>query len=300
MNANEAEAVKQESEGLSKALTMAQALGAQAGRGVRIEDSDFLVLPKGTELRNVMEFASVPKRPKGGATVRDADSFIEYVKRFHDGHTVVFTPPLPRIPPETFHGSDPDELPIVQGFMNYSKAGSAQWEDLYCNLQPQWSPGWLEWMAINRKFLSQEGFAEFVFDHTADIVEPEAARMLEVAQSMQATITCGFAAATRLKDGQIGFAYKEDMNATAGAKGEIKIPEAVIVRLTPFIGGVSYRVRGELRYRINRNQGSVGWGIVFPGMQEVIDGAWKVLLDKVQEELREEDASIPFFGGEKA
>jgi uncharacterized protein YfdQ (DUF2303 family) len=99
---------------------------------------------------------------------------------------------------------------------------------------------WEQWLALDGKLMGQEQFAEFLEDHLPELLDPAAATMLEIAQSIQAATKAEFQSGTRLSTGERQFAYVENVTAKAGQRGDLTIPETFVVGLVPFEGSEGY------------------------------------------------------------
>ena len=78
--------------------------------------------------------------------------------------------------------------------------------------------------------------------------------MLELAQTFKATKAVKFEQSKRLKSGETKLEYREDIEAKAGARGSLDIPDEIALALAPFERGEAYRVTARLRYRIGDGQ----------------------------------------------
>lgn len=88
-------------------------------------------------------------------------------------------------------------------------------------------------------------------DNAADIRDPDAATMLEIAQTIQGTSKVDWQAGHRLVDGQRRIGYVETNTATAGTKGELAIPTQITLGVQIFDGAsVAHAVTARFRHRI--------------------------------------------------
>lgn len=143
------------------------------------------------------------------------------------------------------------------------------WRDYRVRLALRRSPEWEAWRAVDRKtcdggLLTQETFAEFVEDHLADIVDPTAADMLEMAQTFHATVASNFMQGSRNRDGRRQFIFEEDIDAKAGESGEMVLPGTVRLRLRLFVGGGPVDTTARLRYRLREKKLTLGFKLDQP------------------------------------
>lgn len=126
------------------------------------------------------------------------------------------------------------------------------------------TPEWDLWLSKSGVLMGQTEFAELIEDRAADIVRPEPAVMLELAQSFNATGKVDFQSASYLADGRRALEYRETIEAKAGRTGQIEIPATFDLALRPWWGCDPYRVVARLRYRIEGGALRIGCKLVDP------------------------------------
>ncbi|TMU98069.1 DUF2303 family protein [Streptomyces sp. DASNCL29] len=216
-----------------------------------------------------------PARKTGTTTVRDAESFLTYWGKHHDDATEVY--------------ADGDRLTIT-AILDAHQTDAARWGQHRLHLALRTTDAWQQWAANDGKLLGQEQFAEFIEDHLPELLEPAAATMLEIAQSIQATTKAEFQSGTRLQSGERQLKYVEDTRASAGRKGELTIPETFIVGLVPFEGSEGYKVTARLRYRIGDGQLRIGYKLDRP------DEVRRTAFDDVRKAVAEQLATAVMNG----
>src|SRR6185369_12419611 len=99
--------------------------------------------------------------------------------------------------------ADPDQRTICAVF-NDHRAADAGWRDHRVDFKAEYTPEFDRWLLNNgaSKARGQTEFAEFIEDNLADITEPFAQQLLNVATTIQATSGINFSSAKRLQDGQ--------------------------------------------------------------------------------------------------
>lgn len=219
------------------------------------------VVPAGAtgEVIDLERYLPAPRRERGSVRLQTVDDFVRYVQRHDD-------------PAATTVWVDIDAH-LVVAVLNDHTQEDAQWGDHRATLQLKPTDEWTHWTSRDGKLLAQEDFAEHIEDGLAEIVSPDGATMLEVAQSIQGTTKAEFKAAHRLSNGTIGVQYVEEQTAAAGAKGEIEIPERFELAIAPFLGEEPYRVRARLRYRIRSGDLAIGYRLDRPNdvVRDAID-----------------------------
>lgn len=202
-----------------------------------------------------------PRRKAGTYQVSDVESFLAYYHKHASDSAETWVGDTQIVAVLDAHGDDP------------------RWEEYRLVLQLQHSPEWTRWSNASGKFASQQSFAEFMEDSAADVVQPDAATMLEVAQSLQATIKADFKSAYRTSDGQRAFRYEEQATAKAGAKGELEIPERLTLRLRVFLGQQPIPVTARFRYRLSDD--GLRLGVVLDRVQETLEAARDLVVDQI-------------------
>ncbi len=159
-------------------------------------------------------------------------------------------------------------------------------------LQLQETPEWAFWTGQDGKMVGQEAFAEHIEAGLAEVEQPDAADLLEIAQSFHVKKDASFRSATRLSSGEIQFAYEETLAATAGRKGDLLVPTTFILLLAPFVGETERQVVAKLRYRLSQGVLTLGYKLERP------DKVVRDALDAVAETLAAEFPRV--FVGEPA
>src|SRR4029077_18718642 len=96
-------------------------------------------------------------------------------------------------------------------------------------------------------------FAEFLEDNARDVAADgpvSAADLLEVAQEFHAHTRVNFSKGTRLATGQTQLTYVEDVQATAGSRGEIVIPSEFALAIVPYEACAPAVVPARFRCRL--------------------------------------------------
>lgn len=223
-----------------------------------------MVVPDGYEVTDLEKHLDTPSRARGTATLLDAQSFIDYVKRNHDDDV------------ETALGLYfTAEPPRFTAVFNDHSAALAGWRDFTAIYSAPLSREWKEWTARDgqAKPFTQEDFAFFIEKNLLDVTTPTSAEFLELAQHFQATKAVNFASGMRLGNGQNQLVYEETIAAKAGEKGQLAIPETFQITIPVFEGDAPYQITAKLRYRITEQKLRIWYDLERPH---------KVLEDAVQ------------------
>lgn len=139
---------------------------------------------------------------------------------------------------------------------------------------------------------NQEGFAEHIEGGLEEIVTPDAADMLEIAQSFHAVSAATFRSQKRLASGEQQFQYDEELTATAGKTGNLTVPTTILLAVAPFIGEERYKLTARLRFRLSGGKLTLGYILDRP------DAVVRDALEGVAERLAAEFPRV--FVGEPA
>lgn len=182
------------------------------------------------------------------------------------------------------------EARTIVGVLNGSVKGQAGWNDHRASLELRHTPDWKHWASKDGQLTGQVAFAEHIEEGLDAIVDPPAADMLELAQSFEAKQSVQFRQANRLQDGQRQLVYDEAIDAKAGTKGSIDIPEFFTLGLAPFEGCDPYKIQARLRYRISEGRLTIGYKLVRP--DEVLRATFDDIVATV-----EKATGLTAFGG---
>ncbi|MFE0651381.1 DUF2303 family protein [Streptomyces sp. NPDC059534] len=238
-------------DGIQSVIDIAQ----QAAAPAELELGKFYVLRTSGGVQKVdltgPEHTGIPARKSGSTTVRDATSFHAYFAKHSDDSTEVY--------------ADADRL-AVTAVLDAHTADTARWSGHRLILGLRKTESWAQWLEHDGRLMQQEQFAEFLEDHLPELLEPTAADMLEIAQSIQGATKVEWQNSTRLSSGQRQFTYAETVQAKAGQRGQLTIPETFVIGLVPFEGSEGYKLTARFRYRITKDGGlTLGYRLERPG-----------------------------------
>lgn len=215
----------------------------------------------------IEKYADRPRRKKGIYRVTLADHLREYLAK-HAG-------------PDAEMWGDIDKATIT-AVVNAPGASSPAWSDHRIVLQLRHTDDWKDWTSGDKKMMSQTEFAEFLEQHAPNIVSPDAATMLELAQTFKAATKVDFESSRRVKSGETQLVYRENTEASAGRRGELAIPDAIRLGVQVYEGGVVYALNARFRYRIV--DGALALGYVLERPRDVLRDAFGAICDWVADE----------------
>lgn len=245
---------------------------AAAASGVH-ESGDYMhaIVPKDFKLENISkaveEMQDTPRRFRGTVALKDVASLLAYCadQAAHDTGYLY---------------ADPDKRSITAVF-NDHRGVEPGWRDHRAEFKAEYTPEFEKWLRNDKQPKSQGEFAEFIEDNFADIAEPGAQVLLDIATSLQAKTDINFSSAKRLQNGQVQLQYTEAINATAGANGALEIPKEFALGLRIFKNGGGYKLRARLKYRLNA--GSVKFWYELDRPERAVEDAFNGYVEQVRE-----------------
>jgi uncharacterized protein YfdQ (DUF2303 family) len=242
-------------------------LAMRAGAVQQIEDDGipFYISPKG-EAVSLEAFLSRPPYRKGTVQLGTLDSFVDYVNEFKAADSMLFADP------------DANSLVCIFDFHESGGRGKAGRGVHRATFSPKCTTDWFAWTGANKKTFGQVEFAEFIEDNLRNIVEPTAADMLELAQTIEAKKNVSFNSSTRLSNGQTSLEYVE--NVEARGKGDIAIPNKIVLGLAVYEGGEAFRVDARFRFRLK--EGKISFEYLLDHPDEKRKVAFADLVKKIE------------------
>lgn len=233
-------------------------------------DSTHLLLPPEYSHVDISEAiektAATPRRKKGYTNLTDVNSLLVYC--------------LEQAAEKTgYIYADQKDFSIT-GVFNDARSTTAGWRDHRAIFKAEQTPEFKTWMGMNKKPFGQTEFAEFIEDNFADLQGEDANRLLTVATTIQTSNGINFSSAKRLQDGQTQIMYTEQIDATAGEAGDIKIPKTFALGLRIFQNGEGYKLTARLKFRMN--SGAIKFWFELDRPERAIDDAFADYIEKVR------------------
>lgn len=213
-----------------------------------------------------------PKRKTGTFQLTEHASFSQYVNdhAVADGSTL---------------WGDRDRgqiIAVLNDHATHSLDDEPDWRDHRAVLTLRRTPAWEAWTKASGQMHDQAAFAEFLEDRAGDVVDPDPARLLEVATSIEATTGVAHKSAVRLDSGEVKVRYEETIDARAGQAGDLTIPSRIELALSPYEGMDPYRVTARFRYRLAN--GTLRLGVVLDRPEDVLRAAFADVIAAVETE----------------
>lgn len=270
----------------------------QASRPEEMTYGEIYAVPAadgGIEIVDTDAYAPTPRLATAHRTVTDAASFVGYVNRHRLVGTEVFA-----------HTSLSSVVAVIDSHEGTDRLPG--WQKHKLTLGLEHTKAWLAWTARDlgadpSAWMGQQQFAEFIEDRALDVIDPQHARLIELATKFEATTKVEFGSAVRLDNGEVKFEYTETVGPRKGAKGGIDLPKELKLGLRPYIGGPIYYVYASLRYRI-RSEGLV-LGIALQRPENILEAAFADIVTEIRDGIEEKDGrpghpgigDVPIFFG---
>ena len=260
---------------LARELPQAKLLHTQ--QVATLQQSDallYLSIPAGQKLEKIdlEHLLPHPRRTVATATLSEAESFIEYVKRHSTNATVVWA----EFNPQTFHLK-------FSAVLDEHAPGTPGWRKHCAIYQPAMSAEWATWIGNNQKPKSQIEFAEFLERHELDIATqegyPTSLQMLQMATDFEANSEKRMKSLVRLQGGGVRMDYVDDDNPETLA--QMKVFEKFQIGIPIFWAGSGYRIDARLKYRHNAGKVSFWYELIRPDVRH--EAAAKELIGRVRE-----------------
>lgn len=254
--------------GVADALAAGTALAEVRQIDVEAKGSiPFVTVPDGYRSENLEKLLAAPSRLRGVITLNDAASFIAVVNDHKGPQTRLFSSISP---------------PSFTAVFNANVGEQPGWGDHRASYTAPLAPEWVTWNRMNGNKVDQVAFAEFIENNMPDIVEPDGATLLTIANTFEAKKKANFASAQKLGNGETQFTYEETIEGTA-QKGAVRVPEQFVIAIPVFENGDSWRVEVRLRYRIaDAGKLTLWYELVRP--HKTIEAAVKELRESIARE----------------
>jgi uncharacterized protein YfdQ (DUF2303 family) len=209
----------------------------------------------------VDEYRTAPERRKGTAELTELESFIAFVKRFQDEHSVLFAD----------RKTDAPSLTAVLNYNEMTAEGAPRFGDHRARYAFPLSDEWKAWTGSNAKPMSQADFAAFLEDRVVDVTDASSA--LDTARKVMEALLCSFASPSKLLELARGLTVRvnsivaNQQNLANGVSrmqyetthadergAPLEIPGAFLVTIPVFRGNEAYQLAARLRYRVKEGK----------------------------------------------
>lgn len=227
-----------------------------------------LVIPADArvELPDLTAWRARPTRKTGLYRPGTVEALDAYVRNHLDvDHTTVWVHPI---------------TGVVEAVLDDNAAAEPAWGQHRARLALTLTPEWRYWLDADGKMLQQYEFAEHIEGGLQQIEQPDAADVLELAQSFHATNNATFRSSLRLASGEQQFAYDEELQASAGRTGQMTVPTVMVLLLAPFLGEDEQQVTARFRFRLNSGKLLLGYKLDQP--EKILRDAIEQIADRIR------------------
>lgn len=235
----------------------------------------------GLQVIDTDKYAATPRHVEAARVVTDAASFANYVNRHKTPGTEVYA-----------HTNSSTVVAIIDS--HEGTDAEAGWQKHRLTLALEKSKSWIAWESIDGQLMDQATFADFLDDRWSDVIEPDAALMVDLATTFQAKTKVDFDSGVRMDSGEVKLTYAETVTARAGQKGEITIPKKVKLALRPYVGGPIYSIWAHFRYRLVGGDVRMGFRLERP--ENTLDAAFADIVTDIRDGRAETDAAVAHEG----
>ncbi|HEY3718322.1 MAG TPA: DUF2303 family protein [Jatrophihabitantaceae bacterium] len=255
-----------------------------------------LVLAEGQRLEKVDVEAyedSIAERPRaktGHVTVDDAGSFVLYVDRHKDEFGTTLWADIDRglvVAVFDDHEQTSDVPPDASAPSPSGRPGHGRHR---ATLTLKQTEDWAHWANADGKAMAQGVFAEHIEDGAHNVTDPDAATMLEIAQTLHAKTGIAFKSGVRLSSGQTQLQWEEETTAKAGVAGDLEVPTVFTLSLQPFEGSQVYDIEARFRYRPTQQGAVLSYKLKTPNQVK------KLAFDDLTHEIAER-LTLPVMAG---
>ncbi len=238
-------------------------------REIDVKKDYAVVTPNGgLVLAELEDRREQPDRPRGTFHPATVESLVDYVENHKiDDHTTLWV-----------HETSGKVVAVLDDHAGKVPAFRQHRAEL--TLRP--SSEWLFWTKHDNQLLDQEAFAELLQEGLPDILKPDGATLLEVAEKFHSSTQVKFRSGVDRSSGEVKFLYDESVEAKATtAAGDIAVPRTFTLALAPFIGEEKVEIDANLRYRAGGGKLQLGYKLERP--ERIVEDA----LDRVAGKLAE-------------
>ena len=241
----------------------AVAASVQFERG---DTGQFAVIPEGFKVQSLEQFQDQPNRTRADHRFVDVSSLGAYLACFADSSTLISA---------DYEGAK------ISAVIDGDKPGEASHKEHKARFEAQHSDTLKAWLKIAGKPLSQVDFGLFLEDRAVDVIQPEAASIMDMVMTFDATKKVSFKSSQRLHDGQRQFQYIEENEA----RGAVTLPDHFIILAPVYRGMEPQRVKFMVRYRIE--EGRLRFQVDMHDRDRVLREAFDRCVDALRTDLPE-------------
>lgn len=254
------------------AETLETALNIVATRAPAHDTPDggkLVLVPDGYKAERIAPLEPPLPRIRQAVMMHDRDSFTAYVNRYKAEATRIFAEP------GFLAGGG---VAKISATLDYHMPGMADHCAHTATYSPRYSEQWMRWHKAASAPMKQAEFAEFVEEVRGDIVEPDAARLMDIVRTFKASKKVEFDSLVYQSNGDVMLGYDErtEQKGTSGA-----LPEKMKIGIPVYFRGTTFAVPVFVRFKVSG--GVVQFQLKIDRADVIEDEAFSELTAKVHE-----------------
>lgn len=261
----------------------------QRGTVTPIEGLSAVAIPNDVRLASTVHLRDTAPCKVGTVGAESLDSLVDYVERHGNDNSALFASANNHNITGVidWHPKFNPNMVDFGGFARHSVV-----------LPLQFSEQWKAWAKINGQNLQQRALAEFIEEYLGDIVEPDAAAVLEAVLTLSGKKSVNYKNATRLANGDVSLVWEETTESKAGQTGDLKVPSELKLRLPVYAGceeETTFEIRTMFRYHIH--DGALSFQLKMLGIERIREMAFEAVYESLAEKLTKKKINVPLYHG---
>lgn len=195
-------------------------------------------------------YADRPRRPAGRRNFGEVEAFIDYVGGLDNGDTRLYRE---------------GQTALLAQFDDHTAVDQAGWQTFSAGLRLRLSDRMQEWTRADGGMMGQAAFVEWLDEHIADVVTPDAADLLELIQFLSGTVRTEWQSAYTIRNGAKRIEWGETVTAQGNVRngGSREVPDTIGISVPLFQHDPTpTALDARLRFRINEGTLTLGFVLV--------------------------------------
>ncbi len=188
----------------------------------KLGEHPFIFNPLTYTLTDLEHLLPAPLRVQTSRKFHTQDDFCEYVKRFKKADSSIYVVGV--------HGNGFN----IVAEIDHQSPGAVVWKDHTATFGLERSEALTRWIENSKKRLSQAEFADLLEERAREIVEPPAAEILDIAQSLHVTRNLSVKSLARAAKGTNSISFNQTETLKSGEDGNIDLPRSFEIVVEPF------------------------------------------------------------------
>ncbi|CAB4896207.1 unannotated protein [freshwater metagenome] len=227
--------------------------------------------------------SAAPDRARGFAIFTELEPFGRYV----NAHRTDWTTAWLSHDPDNLGGTSAPIGRLVAVIDDHHPTAEPGWGEHRAVLQIATTPQWRHWLSGHKKWFDQDAFSEHLREGLSEILSPDAATILEVAENLTVTENQTLQSVVR-GGGDLKISHTAEQTARSGSgKTETEIPEVFTLSIAPFAGAEPVEIQARLKYKNRGGTLVLGYTLVRPleRLRDAVDRLEAAVRDQLHGEL---------------